>query len=55
MWILVWLQFVNGDFNYYQIDFHGTQQECLKEKEKASVLVSSINTAVVCLEAKAGK
>ena len=37
MWILVWLSFMDGQFQYYQLGVYGTEAHCNKEKVKAEV------------------
>ena len=48
MWILVWLSFVDGQFQYYQLGVYGTEAHCNKEKVKAEVMVKDAGQAVHC-------
>ena len=48
MWILVWLSFVDGQFQYYQLGVYGTEAHCNKEKVKAEVMVKNAGQAVHC-------
>ena len=41
MWILVWLSFIDGRFEYYQLGSYGTEAHCNKEKIKAEVMVKN--------------
>ena len=50
MWILVWLSFINGRFEYYQLGSYGTEAHCNKEKIKAEVMVKDAGQAVHCFE-----
>ena len=52
MWFLVWFQFINNDLTYYQISNFPTQDECLKAKNTAQVLVTSSTITVECFEVK---
>ena len=44
MWILVWLSFIDGQLQYYQLGVYGTEAHCNKQKVKAEVKVNSVNT-----------
>jgi hypothetical protein len=52
MWILVWLSFIDGQFEYYQLGVYGTEAHCNKEKVKAEVkaevMVKNAGQAVHC-------
>ena len=49
MWILVWLSFIDGQFEYYQLGvYFGTEAHCNKEKAKAEVMVKDAGQAVHC-------
>ena len=50
MWILVWLSFTDGNFEYYQLGVFGTQAHCNKEKAKAEVMLKNDGQAVHCFE-----
>jgi hypothetical protein len=50
MWVLVWLQMMNGQIEHFQIGTYQTQAQCNSAKEKAKVLVMSSNHAVYCFE-----
>ena len=49
MWFLVWMQFLNGTFTYYQIGTYGSEEMCELEKTEASVIITNNNSAVHCL------
>jgi len=49
MWFLVWMQFLNGTFTYYQIGTYGSEKTCELEKAEASVLITNDNSSVHCL------
>ena len=52
MWFLIWFQLMNGQLDYYQVgNTYSSLEECNKEKETASVLVTSRNAGLFCLEA----
>ena len=48
MWILVWLSFVDGRFEYYQLGSFGTEAHCNRAKVKAEVMVKNPAQAVTC-------
>ena len=49
MYILLWISFINGNFQHYQLDVYDTEKRCIQEKAKAEVLVKDAKQAVVCL------
>ena len=48
MWILVWLSFIDGRFEYYQLGAFGTEVHCNRAKAKAEVMVKNAGQAVTC-------
>jgi len=54
MWFLVWINFITstGKVNHYQISTHGSEELCQVEKQKAEVIITQANEAVVCLWAQ---
>lgn len=52
MWALIWIQVAvgGGVIRHYHFDNYGSLDECLQAKTKASVMVTTKNTMVTCLE-----
>ena len=48
MWILVWISFVDGQFEYYQLGTFGTEAYCNKAKARAEVMVKNPAQSVTC-------
>ena len=48
MWILVWVSFMDNQFEYYQLGAYGTEAHCNREKAKAEVMVKDVRQAVTC-------
>ena len=48
MWILVWLSFIDGQFEYYHLESFGTEAHCNRAKVKAEVMVKNVGQAVAC-------
>ena len=48
MWILVWLSFIDGRLEYFQLDAYGTEAHCNRAKTKAEVMVKNAGQAVAC-------
>lgn len=57
MWALIWLQLIanDGGVKYYHLGTYGNKDVCIKEKEKASILVESSNEGLACLELSRSK
>jgi hypothetical protein len=54
MWVLMFFQLINNNVTHYQLGQYPVQQECEKEKTKASVLVTTSNIALYCFEVADG-
>lgn len=48
MFILVWLSFFDGKFEYYQLGAFGTEAHCNRAKVRAEVMVKNVSQAVTC-------
>jgi hypothetical protein len=48
MWILVWLSFIDGRLEYFQLGSYGTEAHCNRAKAKAEVMVKNAGQAVAC-------
>lgn len=50
MWVLIWLQLLNGNFNHYHVDSYSTEEACKKGKAEAKVLVTTNSSKLVCIK-----
>ena len=48
MWILIWLSFIDGRLEYFQLGSDGTEAHCNRAKAKAEVMVKNAGQAVAC-------
>jgi len=50
MWVLLWLQLLNGSFDHYHVGSYASEEACKAEKANAKVLISNSNSKVVCIK-----
>ncbi len=50
MWVLLWLQLVNGSFEHYHVGSYSNEEVCKEAKAEAKVLVTTNNSKVVCIK-----
>ena len=54
IYVLVFLHFISTDrLQYYQIGTYSDKEQCLKEAEKAKIMVTHNSMKVTCLEVNA--
>jgi len=52
MWVLLWIQLLNGTFDHYHIGSYSSEEACKNNMSSAKVLVTSNKSKVVCIEIK---
>ena len=50
MWVLLWLQLLNGAFDHYHVGSYSSEEVCKEAQKKAKVLVTAANSKVVCIK-----
>jgi len=52
MWVLVWLQLMttDGGIKYYHLGTYKNKDVCIKELDKAQVMITGSNEAMACLD-----
>ena len=50
MWVLLWLQLLNGNLDHYHIGSYSTEEQCKANYSKAKVLVKNNNSKIVCIK-----
>lgn len=50
MWLLIWVQFMHNEFEYYHIGTYGSEENCKVELAKSKVLVTNANSTVECFK-----
>ena len=48
MFVLVWISFIDGQFQYYQLGAFGTEAHCNRAKAKAEVIIKNDGQAIAC-------
>jgi len=52
MWVLVWLQLMttDGGIKYYHLGTYKNKDICIKELDKAQVMITGSNEAMACID-----
>jgi len=50
MWLLVWFQLINNNMTHYELGQFISQEDCVKAKAEAGVLITRSSTTLYCFE-----
>jgi len=52
MWVLIWIHFLNGKLEHYQLGTFATKEQCYAQEAEAKVLRKTQESGVFCLQIK---
>jgi len=55
VWLLVWFQLINNNVTHYELGQFISEEDCVKAKEEAVVLITNSSTTLYCFEINENK